>query len=108
MKRSRASFVIPVCLSAAVHVTLLTVLPRYFSTAPGDDWTQDVPVATITRVPDPGDEPVLPEAEIGDKSGKGYATAQVDAPNDAKAPEADADQAYLGLNPPGVDKSGSG
>jgi TonB family protein len=108
MKRPSASFVIPACLSAAVHVTLLTVLPRYFSTAPGDGWTQDVPVATIARVPDADEKPVLPEAEIGDKSGKGYATAQVDAPTDAKAPEADADQAYLGLTPPGVDKSGSG
>jgi TonB family protein len=108
MKRPGSSFVIPACLSAAVHVTLLTVLPRYFSTGPGGNSTQDLPVATIARLPDPQEEPVLPEAEIGDRQGKGYATAEVDAPTQAKAPEADADQAYLGLNPPGVDKSGRG
>jgi TonB family protein len=108
MKRPGSTFAIPACLSAAVHVTLLTVLPRYFSAGPAEGANDAVPVATITRVPDPGDEPVLPEAEIGDKSGKGYATAQIDAPTDAKAPEADADQAYLGLTPPGVDKSGRG
>jgi TonB family protein len=108
MKRSSASFVIPVCLSAAVHVALLTVLPRYFSSGDGDSWIPSLPVATIARLPNPEEEPILPEAEIGDRTGKGYATAQVDAPQDAKAREADADQAYTGLTPPGVDQTGRG
>src|SRR4051794_23487166 len=112
MKRPSASFVIPVCLSAAVHATLLTVVPRYFSAAPGDEWGGKAE-ASLTHVPDvesapPPPEPQLPEAEIGDRTGTGYSTHQVDAPNEATAPEADQDQAFLGLDPPGVDKSGHG
>lgn len=106
MKRSNASIVIPACLSAAVHVALLTVLPRYFSSGPDDSWSWNLPTATVAPVPDA--LPELPETEIGDRTGKGYATHEVDAKEDATAREAETDQAYLGLTPPGVDKSGSG
>src|SRR2546423_286599 len=105
MKRPSASFVIPACLSVAVHVTLLTVLPRYFSGGPGYSWSAQTAEATLTHIPDdepappPPDTP-LPETEIGDRAGKGYATHQVDAAKEATAREADTDQAYLGLDPP--------
>jgi TonB family protein len=108
MKRQNASIVIPACLSVAVHATLLTVLPRYFSSRSGNSGTDNVPVAKLAQLPDPPPELPLPEPQIGDRAGTGYATHQVDAPNEATAREADADQAYLGLDPPGVDRSGRG
>jgi protein TonB len=111
MKRSNPSFVIAASLSVAVHATLLVVLPRYTTDVSKLTWvSQPEPEKPSTQPADDERLPQLPplqEFEMGDASGKGYASHDVEAPNEATAPEADADQARLSLDPPGTGKDGS-
>jgi TonB family protein len=108
MSRPSSSFVLPACLSLTVHAWLLIAVPRYFSVGNSSDRGNDNPPPHPAPEVLPAPPEQLPETEIGDRAGKGYATHQVDAEHAATAREAEVDQAYLGLNPPGIDKTGAG
>src|SRR5688572_21625485 len=106
MNGSRSSFVIAASTSVVVHAALFLTLPRYRVAEPGTAWAATEPAERMTVVlePEPKQEPPpeeesLREFEMGDETGKGFASHDVPDPREATAPEADADQAYLSRDP---------
>lgn len=111
MNRSGSRFAIALCVSLAVHATLFVALPWYRVDVPQVAWAAE-PAEEMTVVMEPE---VLPEEEkrkpeefvMGDAKGTGIASHDAPAEEEAIAPEADADQAYLSLDPQGTGGQGS-
>ncbi len=108
MKRPNSSFALAAGVSLTLHAAVLTVLPHYA----GNEYARDMMDAAAderTAVPEREPQPLNPpmeEFEMGEAAGKGYASNDVPDAAEATAPEADADQGYLSLDPSGAGKTG--
>src|SRR5687767_8927490 len=108
MRRPASSFLFAAGVSLSVHGALVMAMIYYAAEAARSDWTADSTTEALAvtepqvTLPEP-----LPEFEMGDASGKGYASHEVPDPIEGTAPEADADQAYFSLDPAGTGESGS-
>src|SRR5688500_1222185 len=109
MMGPRTSFAIAAGISLSVHAGLFFTLPRVSVGVPQvERATDEKPPKPMTVVlqPEAVDEPEPKEFQMGDAKGTGYALHEVEAQNEATAPEADTDQALLSLDPSGAGEKG--
>jgi TonB family protein len=110
MRRIDSSLAVAIGVSLCVHVALGVAFVHYAMTArlTISRTTADEPIEIIPDIePDPAIDEPLNEFTMGEATGSGYASHQVDSPVEATAREADLDQAFLSLDPSGAGGKGS-
>src|SRR5687768_6300943 len=129
MTRRSTTFLVAACLSAGVHAAMVFLaFPRYQIGGDPIEWPErNGPAArdamTLVLEPEPApdpepepepepepdkkvEDPPPDEFEMGERDASGYASHEIPDKVEATAPEADADQAFLSLDPPGAGGQG--
>lgn len=116
MTRRSTTFLIAACLSAGMHAAMFLAFPHYEVGGIQLDGPHAAltPAAEMTVVLEPEPEPrsqaekkPASEFEMGEEAATGYASHEIPDKVEATAPEADADQAFLSLDPAGAGERGS-